>query len=137
MRSSENYDLLIGKINTFIRKYYFNSFLRGLIFLGAGLFSAYVVITLSEYFGNFNTTFRTFLFYFFITVHCINRCFKLEKVVKNGIQHLNIWHSSHIFKLIFKEIVFAVANCRCGNTTFSSWFAMSIVSIITNQFYLY
>ena len=66
MRSSENYELLIGKINTFIRKYYFNSFLRGLIFLGTGLFSAYVVITLSEYFGNFNTTFRTILFYFFI-----------------------------------------------------------------------
>ncbi|MGN6639714.1 MAG: DUF4175 family protein, partial [Mucilaginibacter sp.] len=66
MRSSENYELLIGKIDTFIRKYYFNNLLRGLIFLGAGLFSAYVVITLSEYFGNFNTTFRTFLFYFFI-----------------------------------------------------------------------
>src|SRR5579872_774279 len=69
MRSSENYDLLIGKINTFIRKYYFNSFLRGLIFLGAGLFSAYVVITLGEYFGNFNTSFRTFLFYFFILLN--------------------------------------------------------------------
>ncbi|HWD90313.1 MAG TPA: DUF4175 family protein [Mucilaginibacter sp.] len=66
VRTSENYELLIGKIDTFIRKYYWNKLLRGLIFLGAGLFSAYVVITLSEYFGNFNTTFRTFLFYFFI-----------------------------------------------------------------------
>src|ERR1700761_9139957 len=66
MRVSENYELLIGKIGTFIRKYYFNNLLRGLIFLGAGLFSAYVVITLSEYFGNFNKGFRTFLFYFFI-----------------------------------------------------------------------
>src|SRR5258708_13915452 len=66
MRSSENYELLIGKIDTFIRKYYFNSFLRGLIFLGAGLFSAYVVITVSEYFGNFSAGFRTLLFYFFI-----------------------------------------------------------------------
>ena len=64
--TSENYALLIGKIDTFIRKYYWNKLLRGLIFLGAGLFSAYVVITLSEYFGNFNTAFRTFLFYFFI-----------------------------------------------------------------------
>src|ERR1700743_2412415 len=66
MRSSENYELLIGKIDTFIRKYYFNNLLRGLIFLGAGIFSAYVIITVSEYYGNFNTTFRTFLFYFFI-----------------------------------------------------------------------
>jgi hypothetical protein len=69
MRSSENYELLIGKINTFIRKYYFNNLLRGLIFLGAGLFTAYVVITVSEYYGNFNTGFRTFLFYFFILLN--------------------------------------------------------------------
>lgn len=69
MNSSENYDVLIGKINIFIRKYYFNNFLRGLIFLGAGLFTAYVAITLSEYFGNFNIVFRTILFYFFILLN--------------------------------------------------------------------
>src|SRR5579863_9937874 len=69
MNSAENYELLIDKINIFIRKYYFNKFLRGLIFLGAGLFSAYVVITVSEYFGNFNTLFRTILFYFFILLN--------------------------------------------------------------------
>jgi len=66
MNSTDNYSLLIDKINIFIRKYYFNNFLRGLIFLGAGLFSAYVVVTVSEYFGNFNTLFRTLLFYLFI-----------------------------------------------------------------------
>ena len=69
MNATENYELLIGKINNFIRKYYLNNLLRGLIFLGAGLFSAYVVITLSEYFGNFNTIFRTILFYFFIVLN--------------------------------------------------------------------
>jgi hypothetical protein len=69
MTSAENYELLIAKINVFIKKYYFNSFLRGLIFLGAGLFTAYVVITLSEYFGNFNTDLRSVLFYFFILLN--------------------------------------------------------------------
>src|ERR1700761_2015327 len=69
MNATENYELLIDKINTFIRKYYLNNLLRGLIFLGAGLFSAYVVITLSEYFGNFNTLFRSILFYFFIILN--------------------------------------------------------------------
>jgi hypothetical protein len=69
MRASENYELLIVKIDTFIRKYYFNNLLRGLIFLGAGLFSAYVLIAVSEYFWNFNTAFRTFLFYFFILLN--------------------------------------------------------------------
>ena len=69
MQVSENYTLLIDKINTFIKKYYLNKILRGLLFLGAGLFSAYVVFTLSEYFGNFNTTFRTILFYAFILLN--------------------------------------------------------------------
>lgn len=69
MNTTDNYELLIDKINIFIRKYYFNNFLRGLIFLGAGLFSAYVVITLCEYFGNFNTVFRTLLFYLFILLN--------------------------------------------------------------------
>lgn len=69
MDQQSNYDLLIGKINLFIRKYYFNNLLRGLIFLGAGLFSAFVVITVSEYFGNFNTTARTVLFYAFILLN--------------------------------------------------------------------
>ena len=69
MRQSENYELLIGKIDTFIRKYYFNNLLRGLIFLGAGLFSAYVIITVSEYYGNFSSALRTFLFYFFILLN--------------------------------------------------------------------
>jgi len=69
MTSAENYELLIEKINIFIRRYYLNNFLRGLIFLGAGLFSAYVIITLSEYFGNFNILFRTILFYFFILLN--------------------------------------------------------------------
>jgi hypothetical protein len=69
MEPAENYAHLIGKINLFIRKYEFNNFLRGLIFLGAGLFSAYVVVAVSEYFGNFSVLFRTLLFYFFIALN--------------------------------------------------------------------
>ncbi|MEO3402402.1 hypothetical protein AAFN85_00770 [Mucilaginibacter sp. CAU 1740] len=74
MTPTENYELLLGKINTFTRKYYFNNFLRGLIFLGAGLFSAYVVVTLSEYFGNFSILLRTILFYFFILLNTVLIC---------------------------------------------------------------
>jgi hypothetical protein len=69
MTPAENYDLLIDKINTFIRKYHYNNLLRGLIFLGTGIFSAYVVIALGEYFGNFNTLLRSLLFYFFILLN--------------------------------------------------------------------
>ena len=67
--STDNYTLLIDKINVFIRKYYFNNFLRGLIFLGAGLFSLFVIVTTSEYFGNFNPLLRTLLFYVFIALN--------------------------------------------------------------------
>ena len=69
MPPTGNYDLLIAKIDTFIRKYYLNNLLRGLIFLGAGLFSAFVIITVSEYYADFNSSFRTFLFYFFILLN--------------------------------------------------------------------
>jgi hypothetical protein len=69
MQKSENYPLLISKIDTFIRRYYLNNLLRGVMFLGAGLFSAYVIITLSEYFGNFDTVFRSILFYSFIVLN--------------------------------------------------------------------
>ncbi len=67
--STDNYTLLINQINVFIRKYYFNNFLRGLIFLGAGLFTLFVIVTTSEYFGNFNPLLRTFLFYVFIGIN--------------------------------------------------------------------
>jgi hypothetical protein len=69
MTSAENYDLLLEKINVFIRKYHYNNLLRGLLFLASGLFSGYIVITLSEYFGNFNTVPRTILFYLFILLN--------------------------------------------------------------------
>ncbi|RFZ92559.1 DUF4175 family protein [Mucilaginibacter conchicola] len=69
MTPAENYDLLLEKINVFIRKYHYNNLLRGLLFLASGLFTGYIVITLSEYFGNFNTVPRTILFYLFILLN--------------------------------------------------------------------
>jgi hypothetical protein len=66
MQADSNYDLLIGKMDEFIRKYYLNKLLRGFIFLGAALFFSYLVITFSEYYGHFNTFFRSVIFYGFI-----------------------------------------------------------------------
>ncbi|QJD96158.1 hypothetical protein HH214_09890 [Mucilaginibacter robiniae] len=65
----DNYTLLIDKVNTFIRKYYLNNLLRGLIFLGAGLLSAYLVIVVLEYFGNFDIALRSILFYSFVILN--------------------------------------------------------------------
>lgn len=66
MGAASNYDLLIEKINTFIRRYYLNKLLRGVIFLGATLFSGFIIITLSEYLGNFSILLRTILFFGYI-----------------------------------------------------------------------
>ncbi len=69
MQPTSNYDLLLAKMDEFIRKYYLNKLLRGFIFLGAALFFSYLVITFSEYYGHFNTFFRSFIFYGFILLN--------------------------------------------------------------------
>lgn len=69
MQTSDSYNDLIAKVNAFVKKYYLNNLLRGVIFLSAGLFTAYITITLLEYFGNFNTVLRTILFYAFILLN--------------------------------------------------------------------
>lgn len=69
MQAVSNYNLLIDKIDTFIRRYYLNKLLRGVIFLGAILFTGFVVVTLSEYLGNFSTTLRSILFFGYILLN--------------------------------------------------------------------
>ncbi len=71
MYQSGNYHLLIEKIDVFIRRYYINKLLRGIIFWGAVLFTGYIVATLSEYLGHFTTFFRTLIFYGFILLNLI------------------------------------------------------------------
>lgn len=59
------YDLLIQKLDAFIRKYYKNQLLRGGIYsVGLGL-SLFLGITAAEYFGRFSTPVRAFLFFGF------------------------------------------------------------------------
>ena len=61
-----NYELLIQKLDEFIRKYYTNLLIRGTIYSLSLLLLSFLSITLLEYFGNFGTTVRTTLFYGFI-----------------------------------------------------------------------
>src|SRR3954471_21118992 len=61
-----NYQLLLEKLDAFIRKYYKNQLLRGGIYtftLGLGF---YLLVATLEYFGHFNTGVRTALFYSFV-----------------------------------------------------------------------
>lgn len=65
---SNNYQILISKLDAFIRKYYKNRLLRGGIYSLATLFAAFIVFTSVEYFGQFDVVGRTILFYSFVGV---------------------------------------------------------------------
>ncbi len=69
MHTEGNYHLLIEKIDVFIRRYYINKLLRGLIFWAAVLFSGYILATLGEYLGHFTTFLRSLIFYGFIILN--------------------------------------------------------------------
>lgn len=60
---TENYDLLIQKLDEFIRKYYFNKLIRGSIYFGSLALAIFICLVVLEYVGKFNTTTRTVLFY--------------------------------------------------------------------------
>lgn len=68
MRSSEYQGLLL-KLDEFIRKYYKNQLIRGFLY-GAGMLLAfYLLVVLLEYYGQFDTTVRSILFYSFILLN--------------------------------------------------------------------
>ena len=65
---SNNYQILIQKLDAFIRKYYKNRLLKGGIYSVGMLLASFMLFTTLEYFGQFSTTGRTILFYTFFAV---------------------------------------------------------------------
>jgi hypothetical protein len=85
----DQYTILIGKLDQFIRKYYKNQLIRGLIYFITLLVILFLSVTILEYFGHFNTTTRTTLFWIFVvcvgfilTVYIILPLSKLYKIGK-------------------------------------------------------
>lgn len=67
--SISSFDRLLLQIDLFIRKFYRNQLVKGVIwFIGIFLFT-FILITTLEYFGRFNTPVRAFLFFSFIGVN--------------------------------------------------------------------
>ena len=58
-----SYDVLIAKLDEFIRKYYKNLLIRGGIYSTGIILAFYLLAILLEYFGNFGTGVRTLLFW--------------------------------------------------------------------------
>src|SRR5207244_7183042 len=62
----DNYQLLLQKLDAFIRKYYRNQLIRGGIYAFTLGLAFYLAVTTLEYFGHFSTGLRTVLFYSFV-----------------------------------------------------------------------
>src|SRR5438045_40601 len=61
-----DYNLLLAKLDEFIRKYYKNQLIRGLLYSTGVVLAFYLAVAVMEYYGHFDTVFRTVLFYLFI-----------------------------------------------------------------------
>jgi len=65
-KDNSNYDLLIEKLDTFIRKFYMNSILKGsLLFIG-GIILLLISFSVLEHFFYFDSSIRQFFFYSFL-----------------------------------------------------------------------
>src|SRR4030095_8814505 len=88
---TDNYRLLLGKLDEFTRKFYVNQLIRGVIYASALLLAAFLVITVLEYFSYFSSLVRTLLFFgflagtFFVVVRWIvlplMHYFRLGKII--------------------------------------------------------
>lgn len=68
---ASNYEILIQKLDEFIRKYYKNQLIRGLIYSGAVFLAFYLTLVVLEHFGHFGTGVRTGLFWSFVVTNAV------------------------------------------------------------------
>lgn len=66
MENNSAYGTLISKLDEFIRKYYKNQLIRGLLYTVAIVVTGYLAISLLEYFAHFDSIVRTILFWSFL-----------------------------------------------------------------------
>ena len=67
----DKYNILISKLDKFIRKYYLNKMVKGVILALAISGLWYLVVIIAEYYGRFSSAFRTALFISSITLYVI------------------------------------------------------------------
>lgn len=89
-----NYQLLISKLDQFIRKYYVNKLIRGLLYSTGFILLSFLVINLLEYYFYLSTTLRKVMLYGFIGASI----FSLVKLVL-----LPLLNYFHLGKIISHE----------------------------------
>lgn len=83
MQNSEN--ILIQKLDEFIRRYYKNQLIKGTLYSSGILLAAFLSVIFLEYFGEFNTIVRGVLFFSFLS----STLFVLAKYIATPLLKLN------------------------------------------------
>ncbi len=68
---SDNYNILIRKLDKFIRKYYSNLLIKGVLYFISVSVLFFIVINVFEYFAHLGIIARTILFYSFLSVNSL------------------------------------------------------------------
>jgi hypothetical protein len=68
MSLQDNYTLLVGKLDEFIRKYYKNQLIRGGLLFVSVFVLFFLILALAEYAVRFGTLTRTLLFYIYLAI---------------------------------------------------------------------
>jgi flagellar biosynthesis GTPase FlhF len=68
---TDNYNILIGKLDEFIRKYYKNQLIRGGIYSVSALLLFFITVALLEYVGHFGISARSIMFYSYLLVNLV------------------------------------------------------------------
>lgn len=68
---SDQYNILLKKLDTFIRKFYKNQLIKGAIYCFALLLVFFMLVNFLEYFGHFNSNTRTIIFYIYIFLNVL------------------------------------------------------------------
>jgi len=86
--STNNYNLLLQKIDAFTRKYYFNKLIRGFLYSIGIVILAFLLIAVLEYFFYFSSSIRKVLFYGFLAligvVFVVGVLYPLLQILKLG-----------------------------------------------------
>ncbi|MBO7134224.1 MAG: hypothetical protein J6W06_08715 [Bacteroidales bacterium] len=109
----EKYNILISKLDKFIRKYYLNKIVKGFILALAISGLWYLIVVIAEYYGRFSSAFRTALFVSSITLYAIvfvtMILWPLLKLMKIG-KRLSYSEASRILGKHFPEVADKLQN---------------------------
>jgi len=108
-----NYDIIIQKLDAFISKYYKNLIIRGVLYLLLISLSLFIIAAISEYFGHFSATVRTYIVYTYLLFFI---AFFIRYIIIPGLalfrlsKHLNHHQASKIIGDHFPEISDKLSN---------------------------